>query len=117
MLAYFGQIHPKIIDNTYGFEIFLENLVKNKRQNKKNKPSIIFSDYQSSPIKQFGQKVQFKKLTNLKNYIGNKKNKQLKYICHPESISVQLHELIFKFGKVLFKDELIQHLKARKNKK
>ena len=81
-----------------------------------NGTSIIFSDYQSSSIKQFGQKVQFKKLTNLKNYIENKKNIQLKYICHPESISVQLYELIFKFGKVLFKDELIQHLKARKNK-
>ena len=28
LLAHFGQIHPKIIDNTFGFEIFLENLVK-----------------------------------------------------------------------------------------
>ena len=36
ILAYFGKIHPKIIGNTYGFEIFLENLVKHKRQNKKD---------------------------------------------------------------------------------
>ncbi len=48
LLAYFGEIHPKIIDNTYGFEIFLENLVKYKSQNKKDKPTITFSDYQKS---------------------------------------------------------------------
>ena len=48
LLAYFGEIHPKIIANTYGFEIFLENLVKYKYKNKKNKPSITFSDYQKS---------------------------------------------------------------------
>ena len=48
LLAYFGAIHPKIIDNTYGFEIFLENLVKYKIENKKIKPSINFSDYQKS---------------------------------------------------------------------
>ena len=48
LLAYFGQIHPKIIDNTYGFEIFLENLVEYKSQNKKDKPTITFSDYQKS---------------------------------------------------------------------
>jgi len=48
LLAYFGEIHPKIIENTYGFEIFLENLVKYKTQNKKNKPTITFSDYQKS---------------------------------------------------------------------
>ena len=48
MLAYFGEIHPKIIDKTYGFEIFLENLVKHKSQNKKDKPTITFSDYQKS---------------------------------------------------------------------
>ena len=48
LLAYFGQIHPKIIDNTYGFEIFLENLVQYKSQNKRDKPTITFSDYQKS---------------------------------------------------------------------
>ncbi len=48
LLANFGKIHPKIIDNTYGFEIFLENLVKYKNQNKKDKPTITFSDYQKS---------------------------------------------------------------------
>jgi len=48
LLAYFGAIHPKIIDNIYGFEIFLENLVKYKSQNKKEKPTITFSDYQKS---------------------------------------------------------------------
>ncbi len=48
LLAYFGQIHPKIIGNTYGFEIFLENLVQYKSQNKKDKPTINFSDYQKS---------------------------------------------------------------------
>ena len=48
LLAYFGEIHPKIINKTYGFEIFLENLVKYKSQNKKNKPTINFSDYQKS---------------------------------------------------------------------
>jgi len=48
LLAYFGEIHPKIIDKAYGFEIFLENLVKYKSQNKKDKPTITFSDYQKS---------------------------------------------------------------------
>ena len=33
LLGYFGVIHPKIIGNTYGFEIFLENLVKYKIKN------------------------------------------------------------------------------------
>jgi len=48
LLAHFGEIHPKIIENTYGFEIFLENLVEFKTQNKKDKPTINFSDYQKS---------------------------------------------------------------------
>ena len=48
LIAYFGEIHPRIIDKTYGFEIFLENLVKYKTQNKKEKPTINFSDYQKS---------------------------------------------------------------------
>ncbi len=48
LLGFFGEIHPKIIDNTYGFEIFLENLVKYKSQNNKNKPTITFSDFQKS---------------------------------------------------------------------
>jgi len=48
LLAYFGEIHPKIINKTYGFEIFLENLVKHKSINKKDKPTITFSDYQKS---------------------------------------------------------------------
>ena len=33
---------------TYGFEIFLENLVNYKSKNKKIKQSLIFSDYQKS---------------------------------------------------------------------
>ena len=48
LIAYFGKIHPKIIDNIYGFEIFLENVVKYKTKNKKEKPTIAFSDYQKS---------------------------------------------------------------------
>ncbi len=48
LLSYFGEIHPKIIDRIYGFEIFLENLVQYKSQNKKDKPTISFSDYQKS---------------------------------------------------------------------
>ena len=48
LLGYFGEIHPKIIDKIYGFEIFLENLVNYKNKNKKEKPTIIFSDYQKS---------------------------------------------------------------------
>ena len=48
LIAYFGKIHPKIIDNIYGFEIFLENLVEYKKKNKKDKPTITFSDYQKS---------------------------------------------------------------------
>ena len=48
LLAYFGEIHPKIINKVYGFEIFLENLVKFKSQNKIDKPTVNFSDYQKS---------------------------------------------------------------------
>ena len=48
MFAYFGQIHPKIITESYGFEIFLENLVNFKSNNKKNKESLLLSDYQKS---------------------------------------------------------------------
>jgi len=48
LLAYFGEIHPKIINKTYGFEILLENVVKYKSQNKKEQPTVTFSDYQKS---------------------------------------------------------------------
>ncbi len=48
LFAYFGHIHPKIILESYGFEIFLENLVNFKSNNKKNKESLFLSDYQKS---------------------------------------------------------------------
>ena len=48
VLAYFGQIHPKITPMSYGFEIFLENLVNFKSVNKKNKGSLLLSEYQKS---------------------------------------------------------------------
>tara|TARA_B100001758_G_C18296568_1_gene549961 strand:+ start:33 stop:746 length:714 start_codon:yes stop_codon:yes gene_type:complete len=48
LFAYFGQIHPKITLESYGFEIFLENLVNFKSHNKKKKQSLILSDYQKS---------------------------------------------------------------------
>ncbi len=48
LFAYFGQIHPKITNVSYGFEIFLENLVNFKSRNKKIKESLLLSDYQKS---------------------------------------------------------------------
>ncbi len=48
LFAYFGQIHPKITLESFGFEIFLENLVNFKSHNKKKKGSLILSDYQKS---------------------------------------------------------------------
>ena len=48
VLGYFGALHPKIISNTYGFEIFLENLVEYKANNTRIKKSLTFSDYQKS---------------------------------------------------------------------
>ncbi len=48
VLGYFGALHPKVISNTFGFEIFLENLVEYKAKNKKTKESLTFSDYQKS---------------------------------------------------------------------
>ena len=48
LLAYFGQIHPGIISNCYGFEIFLENIVNFKKKFLKEKQSLVFSDYQKS---------------------------------------------------------------------
>ena len=41
-------MHPKIIPNTFGFEVFLENLVVYKSKNIKTKKSLTFSDYQKS---------------------------------------------------------------------
>ena len=41
-------IHPKITSLSYGFEIFLENLVIFKSSNKQNKDSLSISDYQKS---------------------------------------------------------------------
>tara|TARA_B100000945_G_C20414636_1_gene614497 strand:- start:352 stop:2730 length:2379 start_codon:yes stop_codon:yes gene_type:complete len=48
LFAHFGQIHPGIISNSYGFEIFLENLVKYKQNFKQELKSLAFSDYQKS---------------------------------------------------------------------
>ncbi len=48
LFAYFGEIHPGIISNAYGFEIFLENLVSYKEKFIKEKKSLNFSDYQKS---------------------------------------------------------------------
>ncbi len=47
-LAYFGQLHPKIIDETFGFEIFLDNLVQFKKNNKKINKILVLSDFQKS---------------------------------------------------------------------
>ncbi len=48
LLAYFGQLHPKIINETFGFEIFLDNLVQFKQKNKKINKSLELSDFQKS---------------------------------------------------------------------
>ena len=48
LIAHFGQLHPKIVDITFGFEIFLENLVNFKTKNKKTKKNLQLSDYQKS---------------------------------------------------------------------
>ena len=48
LFGYFGKIHPKITLDTYGFEIYLENIVSFKSNNKKNKESLLLSDYQKS---------------------------------------------------------------------
>ncbi len=48
LIAYFGQLHPKIINVAYGFEIYLDNLVDFKTKNKKIKQSLFLSDYQKS---------------------------------------------------------------------
>ena len=48
LLAYFGQIHPKIINETFGFEIFLDNLVQFKQSNIKINKSLMLSDFQKS---------------------------------------------------------------------
>ena len=45
LIAYFGQIHPKIVDNIYGFEIFLENLVKYKEADIINLPPVDGVDF------------------------------------------------------------------------
>ncbi len=48
LLAYFGQVHPKIINETFGFEIFLDNLVQFKQNNKKINKDFVLSDFQKS---------------------------------------------------------------------
>tara|TARA_B100000674_G_scaffold474084_1_gene465684 strand:- start:2087 stop:4459 length:2373 start_codon:yes stop_codon:yes gene_type:complete len=48
LLGYFGELHPKIVKKSFGFEIFLENIVEYKSRTKKVKESLNFSDYQKS---------------------------------------------------------------------
>ncbi|MDC3066295.1 phenylalanine--tRNA ligase subunit beta [Candidatus Pelagibacter sp.] len=48
LVAYFGQLHPKIINETFGFEIFLDNLVQFKQSNKKINKNLVLSDFQKS---------------------------------------------------------------------
>ena len=48
LLGYFGALNPKITPDTFGFEIFLENLVNYRINNKKNKENLTFSDFQKS---------------------------------------------------------------------
>tara|TARA_B100000989_G_scaffold50939_1_gene33783 strand:+ start:342 stop:2720 length:2379 start_codon:yes stop_codon:yes gene_type:complete len=48
LIAHFGKLHPKITNNIYGFEIFLDNLVNYKLNNKEKKKTLKLSDYQKS---------------------------------------------------------------------
>ncbi len=48
LLGYFGELHPKITEKTFGFEILLENIVEYKSRTSRVKESLIFSDYQKS---------------------------------------------------------------------
>jgi len=48
LIAHFGELHPKITKKTFGFEVFLENVVEYKSRTNKVKESISFSDYQKS---------------------------------------------------------------------
>ena len=48
LLAYFGQLHPKIINETFGFEIFLDNLKLPVKTLNDQKNKFNVSDYQKS---------------------------------------------------------------------
>ena len=48
LIGYFGALNPKIVSGTFGFEIFLENIVDYRINNKKIKESLTYSDFQKS---------------------------------------------------------------------
>ena len=79
-----------------------------------NGRSIIFSDYNKSLG--LGRKIQSKILKEIKEYIAEGRNSNLRYMACSASISVELYRLISKSNKIIFKNDIIEHLKAKKNK-
>ena len=76
--------------------------------------SIIFSDYRKSL--NLGKNIQSKELKEIKRYIIDKKNSNLRYMVCANSISVELCKLVNKSNKIIFNNNIIEHLKAQKNK-
>ena len=79
-----------------------------------NGKSTIFSDYNKSLG--LGRKIQSKKLKEIKEYVAEGRNSNLRYMASSTSISVELYKLISKSNKIIFKNDIIEHFKAQKNK-
>ena len=79
-----------------------------------NGKSIIFSDFNKSL--NLGTKIQSRKLKEIKKYISETKNSHLRYMTSASSISVELYRTVSKSNKIIFKDDIVEHLKSQKNK-
>ena len=78
-----------------------------------NGKSIIFSD--SNKSLKLGKKIQLRESNEIHRYIAEAKNKNLKYMASASSISVELYRTVSKSNKIVFKEDMIEHLKAQKN--
>ena len=79
-----------------------------------NGKSIIFSDFNKSL--NLGKKVQSRRLEEIKKYISETRNSHLRYMTSASSISVELYRAVSKSNKIVFKDDIVENLKAQKNK-
>ena len=79
-----------------------------------NGKSIIFSDFNKSL--NLGKKVESRRLEEIKKYISETRNSHLRYMTSASSISVELYRAVSKSNKIVFKDDIVENLKAQKNK-
>ena len=79
-----------------------------------NGESAIFSDCNKSLS--LSKKIQSRRLKDIKKYILEERNNNLRYMASTSSISVELYRAVSKSNKIIFKDDIVEHLKDKKNK-